>query len=120
MARQRLQPHLVHAGQCAPPDQRITHGAADWGGALPADKTCASCGRRIAWRKKWERDWDSVKYCSTACRKHKVSATDERLEASILELLAGRRGGGDHLPVRGGPRPSAGPTARRARRPGAS
>ncbi|KQT91619.1 hypothetical protein ASG49_11495 [Marmoricola sp. Leaf446] len=64
----------------------------------PADKTCASCGRRIEWRKKWERDWDDVKYCSTACRKHKVSATDERLEASILDLLAGRRGGSTICP----------------------
>lgn len=64
----------------------------------PAEKTCASCGRRIEWRKKWERDWDSVKYCSTACRKHGVSATDERLERSILDLLAHRRGGATICP----------------------
>ncbi|MBY6351175.1 DUF2256 and DUF3253 domain-containing protein [Rhodococcus corynebacterioides] len=32
------------------------------------EKTCAVCGRRIEWRKKWERDWDSVKYCSDSCR----------------------------------------------------
>ncbi len=64
----------------------------------PADKTCASCGRRIEWRKKWERDWDSVKYCSTSCRKHGVSATDERLERSILDLLAHRKGGATICP----------------------
>ncbi|ROR92442.1 DUF2256 and DUF3253 domain-containing protein [Nocardioides aurantiacus] len=64
----------------------------------PADKTCASCGRRIEWRKKWERDWDEVRYCSTACRKHKVSATDERLEASILDLLGSRKGGATICP----------------------
>ena len=30
-------------------------------------KTCASCLRPFAWRKKWERNWDQVKYCSKAC-----------------------------------------------------
>ncbi|WP_460818543.1 DUF3253 domain-containing protein [Nocardioides korecus] len=54
------------------------------------DKTCASCGRRIEWRKKWERDWDQVRYCSTACRRHGVTAEDERLESTILELLTTR------------------------------
>lgn len=34
---------------------------------LPA-KVCASCGLPFAWRKKWARDWDSVKYCSDRCR----------------------------------------------------
>jgi hypothetical protein len=34
---------------------------------LPA-KTCLVCGRPFAWRKKWARDWDSVKYCSDRCR----------------------------------------------------
>ncbi|MFN4940587.1 MAG: DUF2256 domain-containing protein, partial [Bacteroidota bacterium] len=23
----------------------------------------------FVWRKKWERDWESVKYCSDRCRK---------------------------------------------------
>lgn len=32
-------------------------------------KPCAECGRTITWRKKWERDWESVKYCSEACRR---------------------------------------------------
>jgi hypothetical protein len=27
------------------------------------------CGRPFAWRKKWERNWAEVKYCSDACRK---------------------------------------------------
>ncbi|WP_344735009.1 DUF2256 domain-containing protein [Nocardioides fonticola] len=34
----------------------------------PPDKICLTCGRPFSWRKKWERDWDSVKYCSQACR----------------------------------------------------
>lgn len=34
---------------------------------LPS-KPCAACGRPFAWRKKWERDWANVKFCSDACR----------------------------------------------------
>lgn len=54
------------------------------------DKTCASCGRSIEWRKKWEKNWDEIKYCSDACRRHKVSATDRQLEDKIRELLDAR------------------------------
>ena len=32
------------------------------------EKTCAFCGRPFAWRKKWERDWDSITCCSEACK----------------------------------------------------
>ena len=32
------------------------------------EKTCAACGRPFAWRKKWARDWESVRFCSDACR----------------------------------------------------
>ncbi|MGJ3264787.1 MAG: DUF2256 domain-containing protein [Salinarimonas sp.] len=31
-------------------------------------KTCAACGRPFAWRRKWERDWEAVRYCSDRCR----------------------------------------------------
>jgi hypothetical protein len=33
------------------------------------EKVCATCGRPFLWRKKWERVWDAVRYCSEACRK---------------------------------------------------
>ena len=56
----------------------------------PEPKACASCGRRIEWRKKWERDWDDVRYCSQACRKHGITAVDRQLEATIRDLLAQR------------------------------
>lgn len=36
-------------------------------------KPCVECGRAITWRKKWQRDWDSVKFCSEACRKRSKS-----------------------------------------------
>lgn len=56
----------------------------------PEPKTCQSCGRTIEWRKKWERDWDQVRYCSTACRKRGVGEVDRRLEKAITDLLAQR------------------------------
>ena len=31
-------------------------------------KTCATCKRPFSWRKKWERDWENVRYCSDKCR----------------------------------------------------
>ncbi|MBX9911646.1 MAG: DUF2256 domain-containing protein [Beijerinckiaceae bacterium] len=37
-------------------------------GDLP-QKTCLHCARPFTWRKKWERVWDEVKYCSERCRR---------------------------------------------------
>jgi hypothetical protein len=54
------------------------------------EKPCATCGRRITWRKKWERDWENVRYCSDRCRSGKATAQDGPLEAAILALLATR------------------------------
>ena len=59
----------------------------------PASKTCATCGREITWRKKWERNWDEVKYCSDACRGHKPGALGPQLESAILRLLQERGAG---------------------------
>ena len=53
-------------------------------------KICQSCGRSFEWRKKWEKDWEVVKYCSDACRGQKPGDAEAALEAAILELLAGR------------------------------
>ncbi|WP_261663467.1 DUF2256 domain-containing protein [Deinococcus sp. Marseille-Q6407] len=33
-----------------------------------ASKVCPVCGRPFQWRRKWERDWDNVRYCSDRCR----------------------------------------------------
>ena len=33
-----------------------------------APKVCATGERPFEGRKKWARDWESVKYCSQACR----------------------------------------------------
>jgi hypothetical protein len=45
------------------------------------------CGRTIEWRKKWERNWDDVRYCSDGCRSNKPTDVDRALESSILALL---------------------------------
>ena len=34
-------------------------------------KICVVCNRPFTWRKKWERDWEHVKYCSKRCRQNK-------------------------------------------------
>ena len=54
------------------------------------DKICKTCGRAFSWRKKWEKDWDVVKYCSDGCRGQKPGEADAALEGAILELLAER------------------------------
>ena len=33
-------------------------------------KFCKNCERPFEWRKKWERDWKNVKYCSKKCSKN--------------------------------------------------
>ncbi|MGA0273220.1 MAG: DUF2256 domain-containing protein [Flavobacteriia bacterium] len=31
------------------------------------NKRCKYCGKPFSWRKKWERDWENVLYCSKRC-----------------------------------------------------
>jgi hypothetical protein len=38
------------------------------------EKECATCKRPFAWRKKWARHWDEVKYCSDRCRANRPAA----------------------------------------------
>ena len=61
-------------------------------------KPCVVCGRTITWRKKWERDWDSVRYCSSACRKRGVKPVDRELEQAIVMLLDQRQAGATICP----------------------
>ncbi|MBN9525262.1 MAG: DUF2256 domain-containing protein [Alphaproteobacteria bacterium] len=37
-------------------------------------KTCGACGRPFTWRRKWARDWDSVRFCSERCRNARGAA----------------------------------------------
>ncbi|MDR6235366.1 DUF2256 domain-containing protein [Pseudomonas oryzihabitans] len=34
-------------------------------------KVCPVCQRPFAWRKKWEKNWDEVRYCSERCRRQR-------------------------------------------------
>ncbi|WP_308738285.1 DUF2256 domain-containing protein [Acinetobacter seifertii] len=34
-----------------------------------AQKICVYCQRPFDWRKKWERCWEEVKYCSERCKR---------------------------------------------------
>jgi hypothetical protein len=45
-------------------------------------KPCAACGRPFAWRRKWARVWDEVRYCSERCRRNKKAPPGARDEAS--------------------------------------
>lgn len=56
----------------------------------PDDKVCAGCGRTITWRKKWERNWKQIRYCSERCRKKKLGGPAAALERRILDMLAAR------------------------------
>ncbi|GAC1549258.1 MAG: hypothetical protein NVS2B9_15910 [Myxococcales bacterium] len=56
-----------------------------------AEKTCARCGRRMTWRKRWASVWDEVRYCSDACRAARPASLDAALEETIRTLLDARR-----------------------------
>lgn len=38
------------------------------------EKPCLACGRPFTWRKKWEKVWDEVRYCSEACKAARKSS----------------------------------------------
>ncbi len=59
-------------------------------GETPKEKICKTCGRGFGWRKKWEKNWEMVKYCSEGCRGSQPGEKDAALEAAILGLLAER------------------------------
>ncbi|OLY93642.1 DUF2256 domain-containing protein [Cnuella takakiae] len=41
---------------------------------LPS-KTCPVCNRPFQWRKKWQKVWDEVTYCSEKCKRNKKKTT---------------------------------------------
>ena len=40
------------------------------------EKMCPVCERPFTWRKKWEKNWESVRYCSERCRRNRKSVSD--------------------------------------------
>lgn len=51
---------------------------------LPS-KTCQACGLAFVWRKKWQRDWEHVRYCSDRCRdgKNPAKGAQSRLSSTM-------------------------------------
>jgi len=45
-----------------------------------SSKQCETCGLSFNWRKKWARDWESVKYCSERCRRNKMPSAKKSLD----------------------------------------
>lgn len=41
------------------------------------EKTCQVCQRPFRWRRKWQRDWDAVRYCSQRCRRNRLSIAED-------------------------------------------
>ena len=39
-------------------------------------KICSVCGLEFSWRKKWEKNWPNVKYCSKRCAGNKNKLPD--------------------------------------------
>ena len=42
------------------------------------EKRCTHCGLPFSWRKKWEKSWAEVKYCSERCRRESKRAGSSR------------------------------------------
>ncbi|WP_188361324.1 DUF2256 domain-containing protein [Flavobacterium orientale] len=40
------------------------------------EKICKTCGLSFSWRKKWEKNWEDVLYCSEKCRRNKVGSKE--------------------------------------------
>ena len=54
--------------------------------------------RRFGWRATWADHWDSVRYCSKACRSRRLGNLDRELEGAIVDLLEARPRGATMCP----------------------
>lgn len=43
-------------------------------------KLCLHCDRPFAWRKKWSRCWDAVRFCSERCKREAKAAARRRTQ----------------------------------------
>ncbi len=63
---------------------------------MKLEKVCVQCGRSFEWRKKWEKNWNEIKYCSDRCRgesRGKGKSESIMFQNQILALLKLRAGG---------------------------
>lgn len=51
------------------------------------EKLCASCGRPMQWRKAWEKNWDSIRYCSDSCRRQKLDKKGSDIQETLMALV---------------------------------
>lgn len=66
---------------------------------MMTSKICQICGRSFEWRKKWEKNWDEIKYCSDQCRKKsKIKRDNEAYSVLIIDLLQSRPKGSTICP----------------------
>lgn len=97
-----LQPDGVaarpHDAHLASPTPSVACHTLVMAGSSRASKTCTVCGRTIEWRKKWERNWDEIRYCGEKCRRNPLTDLDRALERAIIDLLDRRAGGASICP----------------------
>lgn len=43
------------------------------------------CGRLFSWRKKWEKEWNKVKFCSKSCQRMKFQRDWRSLILALIE-----------------------------------
>ncbi|MDB9813414.1 DUF2256 domain-containing protein [Gammaproteobacteria bacterium] len=55
------------------------------------EKICKNCHRSFVWRKKWERSWDQIKFCSIRC-KSESKKMSSHLEVQLLSSIFLKRG----------------------------
>ncbi|QGX40379.1 DUF2256 domain-containing protein [Permianibacter aggregans] len=48
------------------------------------EKICRVCQRPFQWRKKWQRCWPEVKYCSESCRR-RISVSESEQDVCISD-----------------------------------
>ncbi|MBS26500.1 MAG: hypothetical protein CMQ26_05420 [Gammaproteobacteria bacterium] len=51
------------------PDRKLNKERRDRAVISKLSKTCKVCNKPFTWRKKWQRDWGNVLYCSERCRR---------------------------------------------------
>ena len=54
-------------------------------------KTCLHCKKPFAWRKKWERSWDEVRFCSKSCKSDAKNPT-QKVEVQTFTTILNSRG----------------------------
>lgn len=54
------------------------------------EKICPVCERPFTWRKKWERNWKQVKYCSRHCQNRRSKLKKRLAVEAETDVLANR------------------------------